>query len=106
MEIQGHLQGLYQINGTSIWTSVSNAIWYDSEYDFWLIGGKEDIGTLYCGIYGYDNNGGLYDANNEWYYYDGSDWTTAAANDVVINCTSNNIFVRQPRQSFLGIFSK
>ena len=104
LESQGHLQGLYQINGTSIWTSVSNAIWYYSEYDIWLIGGKEHIGTTMCGFYAYDTNGGMHDANNEWNYYDGSNWTPAAANDIMINCTSNNIFVRQHRHSFLGIF--
>ena len=88
-ESQGHLQGVYHINGTHTWTSVSHAIWYHSEYDIWLIGSKEDIGTTICGIYAYDNNGGLDDANNEWTYYNGSNWTPAAANDIIINCTSN-----------------
>ena len=90
LESQGSHQGLYQINGTHIWTSVSHAIWYHSEFDAWLIGNKENIGEAICGIYAYDNYGGLDDANNEWYYYSDIGWIPASANDIFIHCTSKN----------------
>ena len=30
------------------------------------------------------------DANNQWYYMDGSNWVSAGANDINITCTSKN----------------
>ena len=58
--------------------------------------GLDDIGTNTCEFYAYDNYGGLDDANNQWYYDDGSNWILAGANDVNITCTSNNICLWRP----------
>ena len=90
---QGSFQGIYQIsdpiNGKQSWTSNSHAIWYLLT-DKWLIGDLEKIGEDNAGIYAFDDYGGLDDANNQWTYWDGSNWISAGANDVNITCTSNN----------------
>ena len=102
---QGSMQGIYQIsdriNGkpswTSVsnaipsWTSVSNAIWYSLNFG-WLIGTQDNIGGDICRIYGADDYGGLDDTNNQWNYYDGSDWVLATPNEININCTGKNLF--------------
>ena len=92
---QGSLQGIYQIsdlvNGQPSWTSNSHAIWYSLDYG-WLIGNLDDIGENICFIYGADDYGGLDDTNNQWNYWDGSNWISAGANEININCTSKYIF--------------
>ena len=88
---QGLLQGMYQIsglvNGKQSWTSNSHAIWYSLDYG-WLIGNLDSIGENICSIYANDDYGGLDDTNNQWKYWDGSNWILASANDIFINCTS------------------
>ena len=92
---QGLLQGMYQIsglvNGKQSWISNSHAIWYSLEYG-WLIGDLDTIGENVCSIYANDDYGGLDDTNNQWKYWDGSNWILASANDIFINCTSKNFF--------------
>ena len=83
------------INGKQSWTSDPYAIWYQSEYDVWIIGNLDKIGQNVAFIYANDDYGGLDDANNEWYYSDGSNFVSAGANDVNITCTSNNIFLAE-----------
>ena len=92
---QGSMQGIYQIsdriNGKPSWTSVSNAIWYSLNFG-WLIGTQDNIGGDICRIYGADDYGGLDDTNNQWNYYDGSNWVSATSNEININCTSKDLF--------------
>ena len=78
------------IDGKPSWTSVSNAIWYKLEYDAWALTPLEAIGGSNADIYANDFYGGLDDTNNQWYYWDGSNWIPASANDIFINCTSKN----------------
>ena len=91
----GQFQGLYQIsnqtNGKPSWILDPYAIWYSLEYG-WLIGELDDIGQNICYIYANDDYGGLDDTNNQWNYVDGSNWISASANDIFINCTSKYIF--------------
>ena len=93
---QGSSQGIYQIadpiNGKQSWTLDPYAIWYQSEYDVWIIGNMENIGEAVAVFYANDDSGGLDDTNNQWYYNDGSSWIPASANDIFINCTSKNFF--------------
>ena len=92
---QGSLQGMYQIsdpiNGKQSWTLNPYAIWYSLEYG-WLIGNLDNIGENVCSIYANDDYGGLDDTNNQWNYWDGSNWIPASANDIFINCTSKIFF--------------
>ena len=92
---QGSRQGMYQIsdpiNGKPSWTSNSRAIWYLFN-GYWFIGDLENIGENYASIYTNDNDGGLDDTNNQWKYWDGSNWIPASTNDIFINCTSKYIF--------------
>ena len=90
---QGSRQGIYHIsdpiNGKQSWTSGSTAIWYAQGR--WNIGSLDNIGTGVCGIFGFDDYGGLDDDNKVWKYFDmGNGWLTAGANDVSIDCTSKN----------------
>ena len=92
---QGSYQGMYQIsdpiNGKPSWISVSNAIWYSLSFG-WLIGTLDAIGEDLCLIYAADDYGGLDDTNNQWNYYDGSNWVSATSNEININCTSKDLF--------------
>ena len=96
---KGSLQGMYQIsdpiNGKPSWTTDFLAIWYWQGY--WNIGYLSNIGTSTVGMFASDVYEGLDDANNQWYYWDGSDydWILAGANDVNTTCTSNNIFFEE-----------
>ena len=78
------------INGKQSWTLDPYAIWYSLEWG-WLIGELDDIGEDVCAFYAFDDYGGLDDTNNQWNYWDGSNWISAGANDVNITCTSNTI---------------
>ena len=95
LDSQRSMQGIYlisdQINGKPSWTSVLNAIWYSLSFG-WLIGPQYVIGEDLGFIYSADDYGGLDDTNNQWNYYDGSNWVSATPNEININCTSKNIF--------------
>ena len=96
LKFKGSLQGMYQISdlidGKPSWTSVSNAIWYILEYDAWSIATLDYIGDSAAYMFAFDIYGGLDDTNNQWKYWDGSNWILASANDIFINCTSKYIF--------------
>ena len=97
---QGSKQGMYQmsdpIHGKQSWISGSNAIWYLD--GAWLIGSLDNIGTVMCSLYAYDDYGGLDDNSNEWVYYSWDNgyynnidgWKWAGENEVSIDCTSKN----------------
>lgn len=80
------------INGKQSWTLSPYAIW-DNGYKRWIIGNLHEIGQNVAFIYANDDYEGLDDDNNQWNYWDGSNWITAGANDVNITCISNDIFL-------------
>ena len=70
---KGSLQGIYgvyqTINGRTSWKSGSNSIWYIPDYDDWLIGDLEGIGTKTREIKSNGDQGDRSPSdvpNNEW----------------------------------------
>ena len=93
------MQGIYQragkVNGKTSWISSSNAaLWYNAEYNDWVIGPVNYLGT---------SNGGITSGsqgrsscpynvpNDAWKYVDNNGgWIIADANDVSIECLTGN----------------
>ena len=98
-------QGIYQraekVNGKTSWISSNNinAIWYDTDEsgtisDDWIIGKLDGIGGNAGGIASTGNQGMSscpYDVSKDaWKYYSDSGWIIADANDVSIECLTDN----------------
>jgi hypothetical protein len=88
----GYLEGVYHnsstVNGKAIWTSTSNAIWYYQEYDYWMIGFLDNLGTSYTGIDGGDGSQCPFDVPSEnWYFYEPEyGWMRAGLNEINFYC--------------------
>ena len=88
---QGNLQGVYQINeivnGKLSWKSASNAIWFYPGNNTWCIGSLNFIGSGYCGITTWVDEGDKTPdqvPNEKWKYsYDG--WKSVQSGDIIIN---------------------
>ena len=94
---QGSREGIYHnsslVNGKPSWTSTSQAIWYDQEFDDWTIGSLGNIGTSTGGMYGDFANACPFDmASEEWDYWYNDVWTGAGANEIHVNCLNGTIF--------------
>ena len=90
---QGGKQGLYQksscINGKNSWISSLYALWYVSQYQYWIIGNIDDIGENYGYIYQYqgDLNCPYNIPNHNWKYFNGQIWIVPEdVSDISIRC--------------------
>ena len=86
-----YFNGEYEIsimpNGESSWINGDYAIWQNS--GFWLIGDLEYIGELTCLMYAFNDFSGLTDDENEWFYWNGNNWTSPTnQSDVQITCVN------------------
>ena len=86
---QGHLAGVYfeissNVNGKPSYSMGAFAIWYNNEFDAWLFGSIDKIGSSIAGIAAYDDFGGLTDEKNVWFYWNGSEWKIAGTNDIIV----------------------
>ena len=91
---QGNLEGIYYnssiVNGKPSWTSTSQAIWYDQNYDNWKISSLDDIGSSKAGIKSDNGFGCPFDLPSKmWNYFD-SVWTTMGTNEMNISCLNGN----------------
>ena len=88
-------QGTYVLSDTiaaeKTWVSVSNskAIWYSPQSTKWLIGKLADIGTGLGNINTGNKYRALFDINNIWQYWNGSNWVPTSPNDFSITCSGN-----------------
>ena len=101
---QGGREGIYHnssmVNGKPSWTSTSQAIWYDQNFNDWNIGSLYDIGSSRSGIYSDSGNGCPFDQQTEkWDYYTGDNvtlgdngWATAGANEIRVDCLNGTVF--------------
>ena len=91
-----YLHGIYElyktVNGKPSYRNRNGiaAIWYKGNQ--WIIGNLAEIGTDKVGI-GSHNHRSTEDCpqqvpNDEWKYYDDSEWQNAGSNDVTFQCTS------------------
>ena len=73
-----YFNGDYEIsimpNGKTSWINGDYAIWYNSGY--WHIGDLADIGEYMGYMYASNDFSGLTDDKNEWFYWDGNNWTS------------------------------
>ena len=86
-----YFNGEYEIsimpNGESSWINGDYAIWPHSGK--WLIGDLENIGINMCWIHAFDEDSGLTDDANIWYYWDGNNWTSPTnQSDIQITCVN------------------
>ena len=97
-EEQGSRQGMYQVsdfvNEKPSWISIKSghAIWYVQEYNEWVIGDLEDLGTTIRALTTIDDQGYLFPFNvtsDKWYYLNGQLWKPGAVDDIAIKCTGN-----------------
>ena len=106
LQAQSSRQGIYQraekVNGKTSWISSNNisAIWYDTDEsgtisDDWIIGLLGDLGGNRGGIASTGNQGMSscpYNVSKDAWKYSDSDsgWIIADANDVSIECLTDN----------------
>ena len=111
---QGSRAGVYfemssNVNGKPSYSMGEYAIWYNSEFNAWLFGSIDDIGSTITGIYAFDDFGGLTDEKNVWRYWNGDEWKIASTNDIIVtSCTSgtskfltNSFTVKQCQKNFV-----
>jgi hypothetical protein len=92
---QGSREGIYHnssmVNGKPSWTSTSQAIWYDQDYDNWKVGSLDDIGTSMVGMKSDSANGCPFDkGSEEWNYWYNDVWTSAGPNEIKLDCLKGN----------------
>ena len=92
---QGSREGIYHnsslVNGKPSWTSTSQAIWYNQDYDNWNVGSLDDIGTSTGGMKSDSANGCPFDiASEEWNYWYNDVWTSAGPNEIKLQCLKGN----------------
>ena len=83
-----------QVNGRSQWVDLSNknAIWYDEKISSWKIGHIIHVGTAMAGIISLDKSlSCLQEANNNWIYFNRTDWIAATKNDIKIEKRNGNL---------------
>ena len=88
-----HFDGDYEIstmpNGHTSWINGVYAIWYISGH--WSIGPLVYMGTDMGNMYAINDFYGLTDDENEWNYFDGSNWITLTdQSDIQITCVNDN----------------
>ena len=97
---QGNRVGIYRrnvtINGRRSWKSKSSAIWFHPTSQNWIVGPREKIGNLYCGISSYDGTNATnpYDIpSNAWKYYDseGEVWKNSERGNIIIQSFKGEI---------------
>ena len=81
------------VNGHPSWINANHAIWFDDDNDAWVVGYKEDLGTIFGGLSAY-SQGGLvcpYDIDSTtWRFAAWSGgWTFAQAGEVSITCSQS-----------------
>ena len=101
---QSSKQGIYQraekVNGKASWISSNNisAIWYDTDAygsisDDWIIGSLGELGSNYGYIASTGNQGMSscpYNVSMDAWKYANPGWIIADANDVSIECLTDN----------------
>ena len=93
---QGSRQGIYRhnssfVNGKPSWTSNFHAIWYVREYNLWVIGNLDDIGTTIGGIKSGDSTFRcpFEMPSDHWHYAYISGWINAGADGIKLECLGN-----------------
>ena len=81
------------VNEHPSWINANYAIWFDDDNDAWVVGYKEDLGTIFGGLSAY-SQGGLvcpYDIDSTtWRFAAWSGgWTFAQAGEVSITCSQS-----------------
>ena len=88
---QGSREGIYHnssmVNGKPSWTSTNQAIWYDQQFDNWIVGPLNNIGSSTAGIISDDASQCPFNLLSEmWIFWDGNSWTRAGLNDINVDC--------------------
>ena len=92
---QGHNQGIYHnssmVNGKPSWTSISQAIWYNQQWNSWCVGNLDYIGLSIAGMKSDDGKQCPFDLQSEmWFYWDGNVWTSAGVGEITVACMNGN----------------
>ena len=86
--VQGNYSKTAKENGKLSWTSANHALWFNG---LWIVGNKGSIGGnsgfLFDRDDGSEVSGLPYALENEFEYYDGSDWVKPI-NEIFVRCTS------------------
>ena len=92
---QASKEGIYYnssiVNGKPSWTSISQAIWYDQQYNDWNIGSLDDIGSSTSGIYSDDGNLCPFHLPSEMWKYSNNGWTSAGVGEINVACLNGNL---------------
>ena len=79
------------VNGKASWTSTSQSIWYDQEFNDWNIGPLHNIGTTAAAMYSDYGSECPFDLPSEkWNYWYNNVWTNAQANEIHVECLKGN----------------
>ena len=89
--VEGKYEKSAPVHGKPTWTSTSDGIWYIPEFDYWVIGQKEDIGKNVAYMYAKKGKHSCPEQvpSHEWRYSDNG-WTWKAnEEDVLLKCNVN-----------------
>ena len=81
------------VNGKPSWTSISQAIWYDQDFENWKVGSLNNIGSSTAGIKSGDGSLCPFHLPSEMWKYNNNGWTSAGVGEINVACLNGNLII-------------